>query len=364
MQDAEYYGYNGRKNKRFLRFFMREGLLDILRCPVCRRTSLHIEGIGKDKVEIRKGKLLCDSCNSSYEIEDGIVDFIKNPNQDIKREQDVVATEEYLWDEKGNRYRIGKDSIERFRKQFLLLPEGDGSVYFKRAGCFQSIAEGSHRFYNTLEQMALKGDERVLCLGDGFGYASYKFAQLGCSVVALDISNYLLASDIYIKNAYFERVFSDMHEMPFKDNIFDVMFCSAALHHSRNLKTAFQEIRRTLKEGGKLFIINESSRGIFERLNPLFEDLNKRGYSDTCYTIPKWIGAACSAGFSDLKVEFLSLADDYIVRQRSKGRQLTSALRFTYFLQRHRYIERALLFLLKFPRILFRPKSWRMVCVK
>ena len=189
----------------------------------------------KDSVEIKKGKIVCDSCSALFEIAGGIIDFLKNPSRDIKLEQDAADSEEYLWDDRGNRFIVNESSIERFGEQFLKLPEGDGSYFFKKGGSFQSIKEASYRFYDTLRRMNLKAGDRILSLGDGFGWASHRFAQHGCSAVALDISKYLVASRLYIKDAYFDRVFSDMHELPFRENTFDTVFCSAVLHHSKNL---------------------------------------------------------------------------------------------------------------------------------
>lgn len=343
---------------------MRKNLLSSLICLKCKNSSFQLEEIEKDPVEIRRGRLLCKSCNAVYEIDSGIIDFLKDATEDVRREQEAVESEQYLHDDKGNRYGINKSSIERFREQFLLLPEGDGSYFFKRGGCFQSIAEGATRFYDTLERMNLRGGEKILSLGDGFGYASCKFASRGCKVVALDIAKYLFTTDLYIKKAYFDRIFSDMHNMPFKDNMFDMVFCSAVLHHSKNLKGVFSEILRILKPGGRVFVINESARGVLERVNPLFEDLNKRGYSDTAYTMPEWSRAVVSAGFRDVGLEFLSLGDDYIARQKSKGRKKSLFLGLAFFFKRHPGIEKVLLFLMRYPRVLFRPKSWRMICYK
>lgn len=340
---------------------MRKDLLRSLTCLKCRNSSFQLEEIKRDDVEIRRGRLLCKSCNAVYEIDDGILNCIKDMSRDVRREQEAADSEEYLHDDKGDRYKIDKSSIERFRDQFLLLPEGDGSGFFKRGGCFQSIAEGAIRFYDTLERMDLRGGEKILSLGDGFGYASCKFALRGCDVVALDIAKYLFATDLYIKKAYFDRMFSDMHNTPFKDKTFDIVFCSAVLHHSKNLKKVFFEILRILKPGGRVFILNESARGVLERVNPLFDDLNKRGYNDTAYTIPEWRRAAVLAGFRDVGFEFLSLADDYIARQKSKGKDRSLLLGVAFFLKRYPGIERMLLFLMRYTRILFRPKSWRMI---
>ncbi|MFH1479055.1 MAG: methyltransferase domain-containing protein [Candidatus Omnitrophota bacterium] len=343
---------------------MKKDLLDMLICLKCRKSAFELKVLEKDDIEIRRGNLLCSSCNTLYAIDNGILDFLKDTTIDVERERDAVNREEYFLDDEGNKYKIDKSSINKFEKQFMLLPEGDGSGFFKKGGCFQPISEGSVRFYDTLDRMELKGGESILCLGDGFGYASYKFSKKNSRVIALDISKYLLASDIYIKNSYFDRIFSDMHGLPFKEGSFDIVFCSAVLHHSKDLKKVFSEICRVLKNNGRLFVINECARGVFERRNPLFDDLEKRGYGDTAYTIPEWLKACKVSGFQKVKIEFLSIVNDYIVRKKSKGINDPGLPRIVLFFKKHPGFEKIFLYLLTYPRILLRPKSWRMTCSK
>jgi len=344
---------------------MRKDFLKILRCPLCRSESLDIKNPLMDEFEIREGEVICLDCNTGYKIKDGIVDFLTRPDSTILKEIQAISNEDYFQDIDGKRYKVNRDAIEKFKDAFLSLPEGNGSIFFKKGGCFRSIRDGSHRFYDTLRKMRLGKDDFILSIGDGFGYASYRFAREGSYAVALDIGSYLLAGDIYIKDAYFERIFSDMHMMPFKDSSFDIVFCSAALHHSTHLKDAFLEISRVLKDNGRVYIINESAKGIFENSNSIFDELKKRGYNDTAYTIPEWVRSARIAGFRKVKLEFLSIADDYIVRHDDGHKnEKKLSLRFAYFLKRHRYLEKILLLIIRWPRILFRPKSWRMICWK
>ena len=344
---------------------MRELLLNILRCPLCKGSNISLETHKEDDLEIKSGRVLCKGCNISYQIEGGIVNFLNSSaSKDVMNEIKAMDEDEYIKDEEGNRYRITKDIIERFKTKFLSFPEGDGSYFFRRGGSFQSIAEGSDRFYSTLDYMSLTGKENVLEIGACFSYASFKFAKKGCRVVALDISNYLKASELFIRRSYFDRVFSDMHNTPFKDNSFDIVFGSAVLHHSKDLKMAFREIYRILKPGGRLFLINESARGIFEKIHPSFEEMSKKGFSDTSYTIAEWKKGASMGGFRKIKINFLSLASDYITRHRNRGTKDNISLRLAYFFKAHKVLEGLILFLLIPARFLVRPKSWRMVCCK
>jgi len=314
--------------------------------------------------EVRTGKISCRTCAAEYAIEDGIVDFLKKADEAALRERRAMDDDEYITDDKGIKHKITGETIEKFKDKFISLPEGDGSYFFKSGGSFQTTAEASGRFYSALDDLRLTGKEKILEIGACFSYASFKFAQKGCSVVALDISNYLKVSDLYVGTAYFERLFSDMHRMPFSDNTFDIVFGSAVLHHSKNLKEAFAEIRRVLKPGGKLVLINEAARGRLEREHPVFKKMKEKGFGDTAYTIGEWIQGARAGGFKRVKAVFSSLADDYITKYKNRGRRYTAKVRTAYFFQRHRRLERFLSFFMIVQRLLFRPKSWKLICHK
>lgn len=343
---------------------MRKQILSHLRCPACLNNSLSLAKIIHNDCEIKSGEVICFHCGALYAIEDGIIDFLDKTNTRVMRERKAMDEEEYITDEAGNKHKITDEAIQRFKDKFLALPEGDGTYFFKRGGSFQSISEASDRFYSALECLRLSGNETILEIGASFSYASSKFAKLGCSAVALDISNYLKVSSLFIKNAYYDRVFSDMHNIPFKDETFDVVFGAAVLHHSNDLKAAFNEIHRVLRPGGKVMLINEPSRGILERVHPVFEEMEKKGYGDISYTIPQWYRSAKQGGFKKIKIEFLSLADDYITRHKNRNTQDNFKLRLARFFQKRRGLEKLVLAMLILPRLLFRQKSWSLVGYK
>ncbi|MDD5120675.1 MAG: methyltransferase domain-containing protein [Candidatus Omnitrophica bacterium] len=343
---------------------MKQEILSILLCPNCRANSLSVkEGIS-DQIEVRTGKIACGSCRSEYKIEGGIIDFLRNPNEGVLRERRAMDEDDYITDETGNKYRITNQTIEKFKDKFLVFPEGDGSYFFKPGGSFQSTAEASGRFYSAMDGLNLRKGERVLEIGACFSYASFKFAQKGCSVAALDISNYLKVSDLYVKQAYFERLFSDMHRMPFMDNSFDVVFGSAVLHHSKNLKDVFAEIRRVLRPEGRLVLINEAAKGVLEKVHPVYKKMEEKGFGDTAYNILEWIRGARLGGFRRVKAVFTSLADDYIMKYKNRGAKFTFKVRLAYFFMKHRRIENFIMFFLILPRLLFRPKSWKLLAIK
>ncbi len=343
---------------------MREELLRCIRCPKCRHDRLSVEKNEISRLEIRSGKITCSYCGMSFEVSDGIIDFLHEPNENVLRERKAMDDDEYITDELGTAYKITGETIQKFKDKFLALPEGDGSSFFKKGGSFQTIVEASGRFYSTLDSLHLTGEEKILEIGASFASFSHRFAQKGCRVVALDISNYLKVADLFIQDAYFDRVFSDMHTVPFADNTFDIVFGAAVVHHSKDLKAVLSEMHRILKNGGRLVLVNEPSRGIFEKIHPVFEKMQKKGYGDTSYTIPEFQRSARASGFKKIKIEFLSIADDYITRHKNRGTTRGFKLKLAYFFTRHRTIEKLLLSMLLLQRLLFRPRSWRLIGYK
>jgi len=340
-------------------------VLKLLRCPACQSNLLTLCKETINEIETRQGRIVCNKCSADYKIEDGIINFLHNANEGVLRERKAMDNDEYIVDESGSKYRISNETIEKFKDKFLALPQGDGSYFFRANGSFQTTAEASGRFYSALADLSLSGKESILEIGSCFSYASFNFAKKGCSVVATDISNYLKVSDLFIKQAYFERIFSDMHYIPFMDNSFDIVFGSAILHHSKDLKKVFSEIFRVLKPGGKLFVINEAARGVFEKVHPVFKKMEEKGFADTSYTIPEFIKGAKTGGFRRVKAVFSSLADDYILRRKNRNpNERTFKLELANFFKNHRRIEWFIAFFLILPRLLFRPKSWKLICYK
>jgi len=343
---------------------MKKNILEILKCPACGNNSLELIPGTLNHLEVTGGKLFCPGCAAEYKIEDGIIDFLHNANAGVLRERKAMDDDDYITDDRGNKFKITDEVIRKFSDKFLSFPEGDGSSFFKQGGSFQSTAEASDRFYSAMEDLGLTGKERILEIGACFSYASFKFAQKGCSVVALDISNYLKVSSLYVEKAYFERLFSDMHHMPFVDNSFDIVFGSAVLHHSKNLKEVFAEIRRVLRPAGKLVLINEAGRGVWEKIHPVYKKMEEKGFGDTAYNLLEWRKGAQEGGFKKVKIVFSSLANDYIMKYKNRGGKFTFKVRIAYFFKKHRGFEKFLLWFTILPRLLTRPKSWKLIAYK
>ena len=144
---------------------MRKSLLNNLMCLDCKGSSFSVAEEESSQLEILNGRLVCNKCGASYQIQDGIVNFLRNMNKAISRERDAMDIDDYIKDEQGNKYKITTDSIRKFSDVFFSLPEGNGSYFFKRGGSFQTIAEASDRFYSTFNRLSLTAGRRYLKSG-------------------------------------------------------------------------------------------------------------------------------------------------------------------------------------------------------
>ena len=115
--------------------------------------------------------------------------------------------------------------------------------------------------YNIL---GIEDGETVLDVGCGEGRHSCKACeQTGCTVWALDIDQAKLAKTNYLLHLMDEQgkcrgkwvsLRGDATKLPFKDAYFDKVICSEVLEHIPDDHQAISELKRVLKDTGRLAI--------------------------------------------------------------------------------------------------------------
>jgi SAM-dependent methyltransferase len=106
---------------------------------------------------------------------------------------------------------------------------------------------------------------RILDLGAGNGWFSYRMSERGYSVLATDISideedglgafaRYATCPELL---ARVTRARADMEDLPLEDSQFDVVVANGSLHYARSVERAVLEARRVLRGGG-LFLVLDS----------------------------------------------------------------------------------------------------------
>ncbi len=346
---------------------MRKNLLTHLRCLDCSKSDWNLKTKLENEREVREGDLQCASCGANYVIQGGILCMLRELSHEVAHEKEHAESFGYLETAKGEKHPINRETIHQFRHLFLSLPAGDGSDYFKPGGSFDNQAGNAERFFKTLEMLKLTGKERVLEVGASFGWGSWRFAQKGCDVVALDVTDYLMTGDLYMEadGSFFNRMTGDMNRLPFRDESFDIIFSHSVIHHCKDIGVLFSEFRRVLRPNGRVVALQECAFGIFEdKSGKALQEAIHEGFNENAYTLSQWKKGAKAGGFKDVELHFFSFVDDYVNRKKLRGAPLTPKLKAAQWIQTQPALHRLINFLSIGPRILLRPKSWMLIATK
>jgi ubiquinone/menaquinone biosynthesis C-methylase UbiE len=135
----------------------------------------------------------------------------------------------------------------------------------------------------------LAGGSRVLEVAPGPGYLSIEIAQLGnYKVVGLDISKTMV--EIAQANARTAGVAVEFRhgeaaDMPFDDDTFDFIVCTAAFKNFTEPVRALNEMCRVLKTGGKALIADLRRDASWAGID---EEVKKMGLNAINSLIVKW----------------------------------------------------------------------------
>lgn len=105
---------------------------------------------------------------------------------------------------------------------------------------------------------SLRG-KKVLDVGTGFGEAAVYFSLLGAEVTALDLSPKMLElAEKLARNhgVRIQTVLGTPDTLQTQDNFFDCVYLGNVLHHIQNRERFFQQLKATLKTGGRFFSVD------------------------------------------------------------------------------------------------------------
>jgi SAM-dependent methyltransferase len=103
---------------------------------------------------------------------------------------------------------------------------------------------------------------RLLDLGAGNGWLSWRIARAGGECVAVDIRDDAIdglgAAAAYLgdSSARFDRVVASFDALPIESGQFDVVVFNASLHYALDLTAVLREARRCVIDGGRLVILD------------------------------------------------------------------------------------------------------------
>jgi len=182
-----------------------------------------------------------------------------------------------VWRMLSRRQRLCLDGFLRDYEQVRRI-EGRGSShpafylalpFADLTGNFSAQWQIRGRSYRYFERRLLAelekrhgGDFRVLDIGAGNCWLSYRLALRGHHSVAVDVCSNaydgLEAAAHYsaVLPQFFTRVEAEMNSLPFADSQFDVAIYNASFHYSTDYGRTLREALRCLRPGGTILIID------------------------------------------------------------------------------------------------------------
>jgi ubiquinone/menaquinone biosynthesis C-methylase UbiE len=113
----------------------------------------------------------------------------------------------------------------------------------------------------SLEALDLSPADRLLDVGCGTGAASRTAAEMGASVIGVDLSPKMVKEAMTLAGTTENLAFvvADVEHLPFPDGRFTAVLCSNAFHHYPDPAGAAAEMSRVLAPGGRLALGDATS---------------------------------------------------------------------------------------------------------
>jgi len=111
--------------------------------------------------------------------------------------------------------------------------------------------------------------------------------------------------------------------------------------------------------------LHECAFGLWEdKSGKALREAIEEGFNENAYTLPQWCQSARAGGFQRVSVEFFSFIEDYLERKRQRGARRTWKIAAAEFIARFPWLHGLIHRLTIVPRIVLRPKAWKMIAVK
>lgn len=153
---------------------------------------------------------------------------------------------------------------DRVRRETIAQWEHDpagardaGDAPLGSAEAFRRIETSRYREHPWMRDVfrfeCFKG-ARVLEVGVGLGSDHIQFARAGADVAGIDLVDScveLTRRRLALEGLSSALAVMDAEKLDFPDSSFDVVYSFGVLHHTASAETAFREIRRVLRPGGR-----------------------------------------------------------------------------------------------------------------
>lgn len=278
------------------------GRFEYLVCPQCQSSDLdHAtdEPLGSPTAT---GFLVCRSCAGRYDVIDGIAHLHVDDHSWLSKQREAAGWESFASELGQLHYEgIGAPPVD------FVIPYIDDEPW----------ATMGRNFDRLVADVDLVG-ARTLDVGASRPWAAKQFALRGAQTsVAVDVNahqvvglgrGWAMAEEAGVE---LDLVVGDSERLPFADDWFDVVFISAAMHHTNFIRRLARELERVLAPRGTLIVANEPTRpGAGDESDLLLESAQmelRHGITERRPAATEYLEAISATG---LRVEALQLGPD------------------------------------------------------
>src|SRR5262245_30998947 len=298
----------------------------------CLRAALAAAGRGLEPLEVAgddvvAGRLIEPDTGAWYRIDDGIADLVPSEYRNSERYEAFC---------RKHRLEYGPAPRGVGRKDDKTLKQ---IRFFSSAGAYEAEFVASP-FYDVFDRVTvgdwiartISENDLVAEVGCGSGRQTIPMLKAGANVVAVDLSEDLLKlarrkvlSESF-GGGHADFVVGTAENLPLRDRAFDVGLIFGSLHHFSDPPTALIGIARTIKPGGRFYIMephNSPVRFIFDWMMRHWNLWKEEANEDPLFT-KKRFQTLLSAGGLDGRISYSTYLPPhlfYLINQR-KGEWL------------------------------------------
>jgi ubiquinone/menaquinone biosynthesis C-methylase UbiE len=155
----------------------------------------------------------------------------------------------------------------------------------------------------ALDRLRVVEGQRVLDLGCGPGDGASLLNAKGAVAIGLDYSQGMLEDARKDSRNAGRLCRGDAGRLPFKDGAFDKLICTNSFHHYPDHRRALSEMRRVLKPGGLLVLVDPRKDHPFGRIAVDLGENVIFGLKEVrIFSVDEWVNMLRDVGFADARV--------------------------------------------------------------
>ena len=199
---------------------------------------------------------------------------------------------------------------QRARIQTLLTKAAVRAQFSRQAPRYaRSDSHAGDRDLDLLmEHLEVTPGDRVLDIATGTGFTAFALASRTSRVVGVDLTAAMLAEARRLSpDPGIAWIAGDAESLPIADSAFDAVTVRRAPHHFPHLRQALAEMRRVVRPGGRIGIVDqvppedEAGRALMERLEKLRDPSHVEALTAT-----RWRGLLAEMG---IEIVFMDIVE-------------------------------------------------------